>query len=291
MNRILHAFAATCITCLCLQSLAFADDDWLKAAPVKPLRGVDIPFTGIRDTNNTFYTGLQFAEGANDVIYLAFDCKEELMAHDEMHVYIPDHPRYGKPVRIRGRKKGDRRLFTIRRIQGKHGDVTLQHTITLSIQSLWDDRKLDVDIEVTCDLASTIKHKKCRFTLKGTLKPKMNRYAELEVSRLIQTPEVRARWDHRSDPPHVRGKIVMGRLALTPDSGMDSHATLILWDKEKPEHKSSKRFRMNPSGSYSEFTYHTGNKIKKGKKYNMKLTVDMGPFFNKLTASDCVVLR
>ena len=291
MNRLFQFIALISLAALCLGPQTFANNDWLIAEVSKPLRGVDLPISTLRNKENTFYTGIKYAGGANDVMYLAFDCKRDLSPHDELHIYIPDHPRYGKPVRIRGKKKADRYLFSITRLEGNHGDVKVQHTIDLSVRSLWDDNKLDVDIENRCDLTDVATHRKCNFTLKGSLKSKQNEHATIEMVRLIQHPELKARWDHRSSPPHVRGKIVMGKLALIPGSGMDRYATIALWKKDDPAHKSSKRFRMKPAGAYSEFTYYTGRRVKRSKHYNMTLTVDLKPFFGMLKASDNVVLR
>ncbi len=79
---------------------------------------------------------------------------------------------------------------------------------------------------------------------KGSLTAVRNDAVYIDAMRLFCVPELKGRWDHRSDPPHVRGKISMGKLGLVPESGISDKARLLIFEKDGIKPKMTRRFRI-----------------------------------------------
>ncbi len=173
MNRkIVKAFGRHLLLILLLLSVASSlraagKADWVKHENVKSLRGMDLPVMALRTKDCVFYAGLQYGPGKSDVLYMVFDCKERLSPHDVLYVYIPGHVKYGKAVRLKGRRRGDNYLFPSIGLASKFADVDATVDLAIRVRSLWDVSKIDADVEITCRLKDVKKARKATFVLKG----------------------------------------------------------------------------------------------------------------------------
>ncbi len=265
--------------------------DWLKYEAVEKTRGMDLPIKDLRAKEYACYSALQYGSKASEVVYLVFDSVKKLSHHDYVYVYIPEHARYGKPVRLKGRKRAGVYVFPSVSLRSKYGEVDLSTDIDIKARSLWDDLDLDVDVEISCILKDLKKAQKSKFVLKGSLDVTMNDAVYIEVVHLLQPPVLKGRWDHRSDPPHVRGKISVGKLGLIPESGISDKARLNIYEKDSKKLKMTRSFRDDPRGAYTEFTFYPWKRLKERREYDMKLIMDLSPFFGQLSVTDRMVLR
>lgn len=277
--------------CSAVSSYGAGNAKWIRHDKVQLLRGMDLPVKTFRTKDCVFYSGLQYGPKASDVIYLAFDCKERLSPHDVIYAYIPAHAKYGKALRLKGRRRGDSYSFPSIGLDSKFADVGASVNIEIRLRSLWDVSKVDAEVNVTCRLRNVKKANKSTFLLKGSLVSVRNSAVNIEAMHLFCIPELKGRWDHRSDPPHVRGKISMGKLSLVPESGISDKARLLIFEKDALKPKMTRRFRILPRGAYTEFTFYPWKRLKERREYDMKLIMDLKPFFGQLSATDRMVLR
>jgi hypothetical protein len=264
---------------------------WLKYEAVEKTRGMDLPIKGLRAEEYACYAALQYGSKASEVVYLVFDCVKKLSPHNYVYVYIPEHARYGKPVRLKGRKRAGVYVFPSVSFKSRYGELDMLTDIDIKARSLWDALDIDVDIEVSCVLRDLKKARKSKFLLKGSLAVTMNDAVYIDVVPLLQPPVLKGRWDHRSDPPHVRGKISVGKLGLIPESGISDKARLNIYEKDSKKLKMTRSFKVNPRGAYTEFTFYPWKRLKERREYDMKLMMDLSPFFGQLSAQDRMVLR
>ena len=244
----------------------------------------------LRDKDFTSYGSLQFGGGDNDIIYFAFDCEKKFARHDRLYVYIPKHKTYGTPTSIYGRKKKTHILFKLSKLKGSFNKINVTYDITINSRTIWEKHLVDADVEITCKLEDKGKFKKCRFILKGSPKCIMQPAVLLKPERLLAPPQLSARWDHRSKPPHVRCKISMGKYALTPETGLLSRARFVIRDKN--DHvKMRKSIKIQPSGARSEFTYKPKRNFKAARPYKADVTVDLNPIFGFLASNSITSLR
>ena len=241
--------------------------------------------------DHAFYASIHYGKAAGDVLHIVFDCSKKLAPHDVIYLYIKGHRRYGRPVRLRGRKRGDSYGFPTVALNSTYGAVSVEETFKLHVRSLWDAGRLDADLDVMCKLSHSETMKKSSFRLRGDIEPVMNSAVYIEPVRLLTSPELKGRWDHRSDPPHVRGKIGMGKLGLMPEIGISDKADLIVYEQDESKPRMKRRFRVAPGGAYTEFTFYPWKRLREQKEYDMKLSMDLGPFFQALSVTDRMVLR
>lgn len=267
------------------------ENSWLRYEDVPKVRGMDIDINGVRHDDYAFYAALQYGSKSVDVLYMIFECEEKLAPHDVVYLYVPGDAKYGKIVRLNGRKRADGHSFTGIKLFSKYDNVSAQMNISIKVRSLWDSSKLDVDMEAYCILKDTREMRKSSFALKGNLDAVMNDACYIEAVHMFQSPELKGRWDHRSDPPHIRGKISMGDWGLFPESGMSNQAVLNVYEKDAVTAKMTRTFRVEPAGAYSEFTFYPWKRLRERREYGMKLMMDLSPFFGQLTVFDSMVLR
>jgi len=257
---------------------------------VKQLVGKDISGVTLRAKDFAAYYGFQFGPGADDVFYLIFDCAREYERHDIMWIYIPGHDRYGQPVLMKGSWKSGRIVFKKFKMAGTFGDTDILYDIQLSDRTLWGKRKIDLASVITCRIENQGTDKKCRFLLQGSFLPVMQAFAPITVVQVLQEPTMKVSWDHRTSPPHVKCRIVMGKQGLVPVRGLKARAGLVVTDG-KGNVKIKTRIKVNPRGVRAYFSYKPRRKLKQATPYKAKITLDLTPFFGVLKGSATTVLR
>ena len=194
---------------------------------MESISGKDIP--GLKLTMPDFagYGAIRFGANPKEVLMFVLDCKANMKPHDILGLYVAGHEIYGKPVFLNGRKKGDQMLsFKKIKLTTVFDDVELTYDILFTVRTLWDKQKIDLDYEAVCNAHNKVTGKTYRFALYGGLDPMMNPNAACIVKRFIEKPILNVAWDHRSDPPYIRCRIVAGAGSFVPLSGFSTRANI-----------------------------------------------------------------
>lgn len=289
MNRALLRFIA--VLCALLCSEVYAGEFTAEYTAPAALKGRDIPDLHLRAKELAAYIALQIGTRPEDTVYLVFDCHSEYTPHDQMYVYTPGRKEYPKPRIIRGQHDdGPGVTFKTLRFDATVGVARVEYDIDVAVRSLWDKRKVEVTPTIVCRYDDPAVKKKCRFVLHGILWPVLSAHIDIEAVKVLQKPTLKVRWDHRSDPPNVYCRVLMGRLDFTPSGGFESRADLKLL-KDDGALRSKMRFDVEPSGRRAEFVCEAGEKLKPGKLYRAEVTVDLDPYFGPVTGTATTVLR
>ncbi len=277
------------VAVLCLLSLTCKAVDFVYA-DADPLMGKDIPGLNLRVEDGAAYCCVQFGPNTNDLFYLVFDCARKYKAHDVMFVYVPGHETYGTPVLFKGSMKDGSMNFGKFTLQAVFGDVEVTYDIHLKGRTMWEVNRMRLTSEIECKMLDKKADEKCSFNLYGFHTAAVHANRKLEADHVLQTPSLSAVWDYRSDPPHVRGRVRMGKYGFMPDSGLVSRVKVVV-TCEGSGSKSKKIFKMNPDGATPDFTYKPSRQLKKETPYTANVTVDLTPFWKELVAEATTVLR
>ena len=255
------------------------------------MRGLDIPSLTLRNKEHARYAGIRFGSGKSDIAYLVFDCKEKYSHYDRLYVYASGHSRYGKPTLFRGKKRNNSYSFSGVKLSADWGGKRLDCKLIICPRMLWDDNKMYIYIASECRLSDKKVLKKCTFDLTGKNKSQQNDAQYIEAVPVLQKPSLKGRWDRRSEQPHIRGRVMMGKLNMEPGQYMNSRAKVAITIRGDTKPWQSNRFRMKPSGARSEFKYYSDKRFRKETEYDMHLSVDLALFMGTVSVKDNMVLR
>ncbi|MCK5850020.1 MAG: hypothetical protein KAH23_03825 [Kiritimatiellae bacterium] len=254
--------------------------------------GKDIPGLKLRTPEFAGYCAIQFGPGPQDVLQLVLDCKRKMGPHDVLGLYIAGHEVYGKSVILGGRKKDDKMLsFKKVKFTTVFGDIEMMYDAIFNVRTLWDKQEIDLKYEIACRARNKATGRTYRFVLYGNLDPIMNADRACVVKRLIEKPFLNVSWDHRSDPPHIRCRILAGPSTLEPQSGFNSRADINISVKGGKGALLRKVFRIKPDGERKEFTYRPRKRLKPRIYYITVVTVDLAPLFDVLRGESVMALR
>jgi len=251
-----------------------------KEAPEIP--GRDIPGLTLRVPDHSAFIGLQFGPAETNVVYLAFDCKEQYKPHDWMYIYSPGAEEFITPELKKGSKEKDGWTnFRKFEIETMFGDIHAEYDVLVSALSQWDKQKVRVDTVITCRLKRMSDGEKCRFILKGSFLLDIHLHKNMNVFAILDDPTLHVTWDRRSDPVALRCRIKLGaHQRLVPLSGLDERARVIV-ETEEGDKKLNKSIKIKPDDS-GDFVYKSGRDFKPGRSYTANVIVDLEPFFGIL---------
>jgi hypothetical protein len=284
--RNIHLSAALCLAALCCVSSVPAVT--FEYAPVEQLMGKDIKGLQLRAKNYAAFHAMQFGPGPKDVVYLIFDCRKRYWDHDVMFVYVPDHKTYGTPVAIKGREEDGRIVFKQFKLAAKFSDIDIAYKIKLSSKTLWNKGKLDLDTEITCSTVNSVSRNKCRFALIGSYLVPVHSFRVIEPVHVVEPPSLKVSWDHRSNPPGIRCRLLVGRQRLVPEAGFESRAQVVISDEDgKVRHRKNVKIEAGTAG---DFTYKQKKKLTSATLYKAEVTVDLGELFGVSTRNATTVV-
>lgn len=236
------------------------------------------------------YAAFQFGPNPADVAYLVLDAEAKYKQHDVLFIYVPGHPNYKDPVRMKAQDVKDGLAFRAFELKSQFADTTITYKVQLTSTTHWEKHEINLDLIVACRAEDTNSRRYGRFTLHGSLAPIMNALVNIKVVPLVRTPALRVTWDHRSTPPRLKCRIMMEKLAFVPGAGFPSRADVVLSVAGKRLQERG-RLALEPIGARDEFVYEPRRPLKSATPYEGKVSVPLTPFFDALTGSATTVLR
>ncbi len=256
-----------------------------------PLAGKDIPGPALRAADYAAYYAFQFGPGSNDVLYLVFDCERKYGRHDIMFLYSPEHELYSNAVLCRGSYSKSRKIeFRKFNLHAKFDKIEVDYNIKLSLKTMWEKGRLNLDSEIICRVRNLANGDKCSFELYGSHRPVMLAFRKIEVEPILKKPTLHVSWDYRSDPPHVRGRIKMGKFGFLPDSGLSSRAKVVI-SSDVRKSQTRKVVKIETDEAKVDFICKPPRKLRNARAYTAEVKVDLTPFFGILMDDVTTVLR
>ncbi|MFC1497988.1 hypothetical protein ACFLS1_05915, partial [Verrucomicrobiota bacterium] len=90
--------------------------------------------------------------------------------------------------------------------------------------------------------------------------------------------------DKRSDPPHVRCRISMGKQSLIMESGFNPRAEMVVTQRE--QEIVNKKCGVKESDTSGDFTFYPLKRYISGIPYTVKVKMDLSPFWGILEGCD-----
>jgi len=246
-----------------------------------PMVGSAIPGLDLKSPARCAYFGLQYGSGVSNVIYVVFDRDTARGVFSAIYVYSPGDARYGKPFRIKGRRRPDEvtEFDTFNTISFFNG-------IKASVEYSFATEGTTVRMDAFCSLEKN-GSRICRFHLMGICDHKKSVDRPARIERLFKLPEISCRFDNRSSPPKLAGTLKMGRWTLVPDSGMPARLEVAVKD-EKNRYVVRENVRLDDEDK-GTYRFLPDKRLIPGNEYSAIVTSDLGEFYGKVTTERCLI--
>jgi hypothetical protein len=254
-----------------------------------PIAVNQFPALPLRTPSLAAYLGLQYGVGVRDVIYLALDTKGPGEPFDILYVYSPTVAAYTNPVKITGFKRGSTgpRAVTYKKLELSSSFGQIAASFEVECGGAPDFSNL---LSLTVSALLTKDEAKSRFVLMGQLANLVQGDGIIGVSGLLDLPVLWVSLDSGAEPPSLVGNLNMARLKIIPKEGMDSRVTITITDSNG---ETVQREAIKIDESIADSRYSISCPLKKltpGQTYNVRATINLGPFFGPLSFEDTITL-
>ena len=253
---------------------------------VNPLPRAAVAQANLRNGDAALAWGLRYGSPVEQVVYFLFDVKEPGELPDGMVIY---NPAGGRADRIKASRKTDGAdaitQFRKLRYQGAVADVACAYDVACIFSSRQPGQLLvSLDIELARGGISAA------FLLQGAVEGVLEGDGAMTANQVLAKPSLWMTADTSGGGPVLVGNVRMGRLRFIPRRGMDTAARVVVTD-EMGAVAVDEPVTVSAKGPQDRYTLRLPlDKLKPGRKYALKASMDLGPLLGPLHYEESLVL-
>lgn len=253
---------------------------------VNPLPRAAVAQANLRNGDAALAWGLHFGSPVEQVVYFLFDVKEPGELPEGMVIYSPADGRADR-IKVSRKTDGADALAQFRKLryQGTMADVACAYDVACIFSSR-QPAQLLVSLEIELARGGL----SAAFQLLGAAEGVLEGDGAMTASQVLAKPSLWMTADTSSGEPVLVGNVRMGRLRFVPRRGMDTAVRVVIAD-EAGAVAVDESVAVTAKGPQDRYTLKLPlDKLKPGRKYALKASMDLGPLLGPLRYEESLVL-